>query len=482
MARSGSAGPQAASRQVLAFRVGERRLALPASQVAEVLRPPAITRVPHAPVSLLGVANLRGEVMPVIALARLLGDEEGQTAARSRVVVLDRAPPIGLAVDEVSDLAQSGEASGAQGLTVLEDGVARLIDLDALLKQAFAIEARPQRKADSRPEVAAPADATPQISVLGFSLAGQAYALPLEQVREVLPVPGEIAVLPLSDAAMLGVVALRGALLPIVSTRVLLGLPPQALEGDERIVVIAIGASRIGLLVDRLNAILRTTEAFVGAVPKVLNRGAGEAKIEAILRTGDGGLVSILSAEHLFRDESMRQILEDGRQGDADVSADAEGESDQLLIFQLGDEHYGLPIASVREVVSLPETLTRVPRAPAFVAGVMSLRGELIPVVDQRQRFAVQGAAPKGRQRVIVTTFGELTAGFVVDAVSEILAVPRERQQATPQIAADGSRLFDRVVQVDGDGRMILLVDPREMLDRAEADLLQSMAKASAPS
>src|SRR5205085_71395 len=137
--------------------------------------------------------------------------------------------PVGLAVDEVSDLALD-DSGGAQGLTVLEDGVARRVDLDALLQQAFAAGSRPARREGTRQAARAEhVDATPQISLLGFSLAGQAYALPLAEVREVIPAPEEIAILPRTDAAMVGVASLRGALLPIVSTRALLGLPGRAI-------------------------------------------------------------------------------------------------------------------------------------------------------------------------------------------------------------------------------------------------------------
>jgi purine-binding chemotaxis protein CheW len=465
---------------VLTFRVGSRRLAVPAAEVAEVVRRPQVTRVPQAPAALAGVTSIRGEVAPVVALARLLGEAESLATDRSRIVVLQGAPPLGLAVDEVTGLARG--AAGAGGLLVDDAGGARMLALDSLLSAEFGAlsQARGGRRA-AAPVATASTSALLEVALLGFVLAGQPYALPLEQVREVIAVPAQLAALPRTDAAMLGVTPLRGALLPVVATRVLLGLQAEAPGPEARVIVAAIGDARVGLLVDQLSSILRVPEHAIGPVPRVLNRGAGEAHIDAMLRLPDGGLVSVLAPERLFREESVAQILEDGRQKGSEMTAVADRRTGQrFLVFALGDERYGLPIEAVQEVVTLPDTLTRLPRAPAFVAGVMSLRGAPVPVVDQRQRFGVEGVHA-GRPRVVVARIGDMAVGFAVDAVSEILEAPEEALSATPELGAEASRLFDRVAQLEAGGRMILLLNPQELLQRAEADLLAGLAREAQP-
>src|SRR6201999_2939150 len=96
-----SADRASADGTVLTFRVGGRRLAAAADQVAEGIRQPRPPPVPHSPIGLAGVANVRGRVAPVISLARLLGEPE---TGAGRVIVLERADPLGLAVDEISAL------------------------------------------------------------------------------------------------------------------------------------------------------------------------------------------------------------------------------------------------------------------------------------------------------------------------------------------------------------------------------------------
>ena len=123
----------------------------------------------------------------------------------------------------------------------------------------------------------------------------------------------------------------------------------------------------------------------------------------------------------------------------------------------------------------MPERLTRVPRAPAFIEGVVNVRGRVIPVIDQRRRFGAEGAA-SDKRRLIVTSIDGRPAAFVVDSVNEIVSAPAGAISPSPELTADAARLFDRVVNLQLDGRLILLVDPKELLDRAERDLLAAMA------
>ena len=471
------AGQEAA---VLVFRVADCSFALEASRVAEVVRRPPVTRVPYAPQSLTGVASLRGEVIPVVALGRLLG-LEGAAPESGRLIVLEGAQPLGLAVDEVVGL-RAGEA---QGLVMTEGGVARTVQLESLLEGELASAFRRDkaRRPRSAPSAGATTVQSNDVAMLGFVLAGQPYALPLERVREVVAPPPDLVALPRTDEAMIGIASIRGALTPIVSTRVLLGLPGAELDAASRIALVAIGDARVGLAVDRVTAILRAPQSAVGPVPRVLNRGAGEASIAAMLRTAEGGLVSIVEPEQLFREESVAQILQDGRGKAELMSADQEAASfERFVIFTLGEESYGLEITAVEEVVALPETLARLPKAPDYVRGVMNLRGAVVPVIDQRRRFDTPIQDEAARPRVIIVRLGELLAGFAVDGVSQILEIPKAQLSATPELAGEANRMFERAAQIEQDGRIILLVNPRELLQRAERDLLASLTASAGTS
>src|SRR4051812_16904722 len=88
----------------LTFRSEGRLYALPAASVSEVMRMPPLARVPQAPRSLMGLANLRGSVLPVASVRALMGREDTAATQAARLIVLDAASPVALAVDEVTNL------------------------------------------------------------------------------------------------------------------------------------------------------------------------------------------------------------------------------------------------------------------------------------------------------------------------------------------------------------------------------------------
>jgi purine-binding chemotaxis protein CheW len=459
---------------VLTFKIAEECFGLAADEVAEIIRPREITRVPLAHVNLLGVVNHRGTVLPVISLARLLGHDTIEQQQTSRVVVVDKGALLGLLVDEVFALTQESDA--------------KRIDLDALLLQDFGRLRHVAASHTNRRRQVADLDKTgtsetkhETLALVAFPVAGQEYALPLESVVEVMALTADIAVVPHTDQVMAGVTAFHGGLLPLVSLRALLGLSTDDFDPRRaRVIVTRVGASRVGLLADGANAILRVGDEVIDPVPSVLTRGAGEAQIDAICRL-DGGrrLVSILSPTNLFDRATASRFLADAELGATQMPAST-GHGEQFVVFALGDEQYGLPIAAVDEVVRRPDTLTRVPRAPAFVEGVMNLRGKVVPVIDQRLRFASAGVGGR-RRRVVIITIDGLQAGFAVDSISEIISAMPQELTTAPELSADGVQVFDRVVRLERDRRMILLVDPKALLDRAERDLLVAIADATQP-
>jgi len=460
------AAPEDSAGQALTFRAAGERLAIGAGRVREVIRRPKLTRVPLAPPGVAGLANLRGAVIPVVSVAALLGT--GGDAGANRIIVVESPDTVGLLVDEVAALVPLDSVGSAKV-------GARLIDSAALLGAAFsaAPAARGQGRVQRVP--AAAVSTAERQAFLSFGLGGQIFALPLGSVREALALPKNIAAVPRTDDAMLGVMPLRDQLLPVLSLPVLLGLEPR---GDvSRIIVVALGGTRVGLAVETVQGILRVTDAEIDPVPTILTRGDGEARICAICRV-DGGqrLVSILSTDHLLKDGLTGQLAREEEEGSA-MTTTSEAETEQFVVLRLGEERYGMPIASVDEVVALPAKLTRLPRAPAFVEGVFSLRGQVIPVIDQRQRFGVSGDEAR-RPRVLVVRVGETQVGFLVDEVTEVLRVAAGQMRDAPEIGTARARVIDRIVNLEGEAEMIPIIDPQELLDRAERDILAEFQRA----
>jgi purine-binding chemotaxis protein CheW len=484
-----------ASHRFLTFRSEGRLYALPAGLIAEVIRMPAIARVPQGPKSLLGLANLRGSVLPVASVRAILGRSETTTTPSSRLIVLDGASPVALSVDEVAALVNIDETkiSSADAELAAEAGehlkgtfrhdanVAKILDIEKLLQQAFSFNVSRQKSLASAPRVveAMPADVIRQ-RLVTFNVADQEYALNLDVVREIVLAPEELTSIPGSGEAVRGVMAYRDAILPLLSLRALLGLP-DGTQSREKVLVTAIGGVQVGLVADRTRAIFSVDPALVEPTPSVINaRLGGETKIKSIYRAENGRLISILAPEQLFREEVMLRLA----QADApirskvmDTSRDAQAQDLRFLIFRLGDDEFALPIDAVDEVARVPEQITRLPKTPKFLEGVVNLRGEVLPVVDQRRRFDMPARDASADRRLVVVRTERHRAGLIVDSVSEVLRCGSQALKPAPDLTGDALALVRSVINLESAGRIILLLDPLELLSRAERGLLDGFAK-----
>jgi purine-binding chemotaxis protein CheW len=484
---------------LLVFQLAGESFGLRLNVVAEIIRPPALAHMPLVPPSLLGLANLRGVVMPVVSLRALLHLPDVATGRSTRVIVVRGDNPVGFVVDGIqgllavaTDQLEKDDAGIDADGSVLLDGVIKgaegdspikLLSPSRLLHGQFVRLGTSSTPTETRTSLAKSAPAgTPAkalISLLSFYLGQQEYALPIDRVREIIPLPAHVSELPRPETAVLGVVTLRDRLLPLVSLRTLLGLP----IGDEhrprgKVVVMSIGEGTVGIAIDATREILRLDPDMVDPAPTLLTRGDGDAEITSICRL-DGGrrLVALLSPDRLFRSELVQRILDEQAASEPGLQPETNAMADeQFIIFRLGNQDYGIPIASVSEIARPPDHITRLPKSPAFIDGVMNLRGSVVPIVDLRRRFDLNGTEQLGSRRILMLAIGGVTAGFLVDNVSRIMKVPADAIRPAPELSPEQMRLISRLINLEASDQLILLVDPAQLLDQVEADLLAKFA------
>jgi len=135
----------------------------------------------------------------------------------------------------------------------------------------------------------------------------------------------------------------------------------------------------------------------------------------------------------------------------------------QFISFTIGDEEYGVDIMAIREIKGWTAT-TELPNTPAFIRGVINLRGAIVPILDLRARFSAQRTDASDRHVIIVVAVGTRVAGILVDAVADIITVPTEGIQPIPQLDhTDAAGFLAGLVTVDG--RMVALMDLDRIFD-----------------
>ena len=501
---SAESSAQLSVRQFVTFAVGEEMFAVPMDPVQEIIRVPEVSRLPLAPPALEGLSNLRGRVLPIVSLRRLFGADERALDDASRALVINLGTPLGFVVDRVASVVnvEPGQVEPADGVRSLAraefltgvikrplaDGGTELLlvlDFAQLIAEQFS-QVRRGGHATLRDGAAAgdtavaQARAADEQRLVSFTVAEQEYAVDIAAVQEIVQAPTQWTLLPNAPAHVLGLMSLRQRLLPLVSLRSLFGLPDQPMSEQHRVVVIALpGNAQVGLVTDAVKEVLSVPAAQTERMPAALTAGGELDEFASMCRLDDGKrLVSVIAADRLLGLAALRAAGEAGTAHDpvaAQIAEDTmsstqhDGDDTQAVIFRLGAEEFGVPIMSVQEIVRVPEALTRVPKTPAFVEGVINLRGTVLPVIDQRSRLGLDAIARNDRQRIMVFTLHGVRTGFIVDSVAEVLRVPRAQIEPAPALSDEQSRLIRQVANLDGGKRLVMLIDPDQLLAGGEA-------------
>jgi len=164
---------------------------------------------------------------------------------------------------------------------------------------------------------------------------------------------------------------------------------------------------------------------------------------------------------------------------DSNVSTSGNDRGGKYLTFMLGGGCYGVEIMRVREIIGVMP-ITCVPRMPAFIKGVINLRGKVIPVVDLRLKFGMEEAAHTSQTCIIVVQVDRSEVGVVVDKVCEVLDIDSQDVDSTPSFGGEGRIDFILGIAKTGERVTILLDISRVLGEQGICDGIASAAEAPA--
>ena len=149
----------------------------------------------------------------------------------------------------------------------------------------------------------------------------------------------------------------------------------------------------------------------------------------------------------------------------------------EVLVFVLGSEEYGVDILKVQEIRGY-EKVTPIPKAPAYLKGIVNLRGAIVPLVDMRVRFGLAEPRYDATTVVVILRVAGRIIGLVVDAVSDVVHLTPQEVKEAPGLGSvvDSSFLAGLATR---DDRMILLLDIEKLLSSGEMNLLVQVSEAA---
>jgi purine-binding chemotaxis protein CheW len=493
--------------QLVTFYLAGEEFGLPISKVKEIVSVPVITRLPKAPDYIEGIANLRGNILPLVNLRLLFGLPSEEKTEDTRAVVVEiNGRAMGIIVDRVMEVMNvdnghiapppaisksSVDANYLQGVARLNHGkrLVLLLDAESLLPSIEFSQSKLDKVDESVfAATEAIADKTlHETQLVTFRLGSEEFAINIMHVQEIIRMT-ELSKIPNAPEFVEGVLSLRDQLLPIVNLRKKFNMPLVEVTEDSRVIVMNLDKNSVGILVDSMSEVLMIDNKTIEGLPSFMNDMQTE-QLNGVAKLQDGKrLIMIMDVEKVLSINEFNQIQsevetsegnsessnESGDAGDSDVKTGAEQsiavnantDEDQYVTFEIGKERFGVNISQVQEIIWLTD-ITHVPNVRNYIEGVVNLRGNVLPVMDIRKRFHLAEIERTDSSSIVVVDVDSRKTGVIVDAVSNVMRLNRNAIEPPPPIIAGLDASFVKGVgKIKNDERMLIILNLEEVVAR----------------
>jgi purine-binding chemotaxis protein CheW len=306
--------------------------------------------------------------------------------------------------------------------------------------------------------------------LVSFVLGEEEYGLDIMRVKEIIRMP-EIVHVPKAPFGVEGVVSIRSNLLPILNLRRIFGLEDVSATDSTRILVVDIGDISAGIMVDCVSEVMRVPAKVIDETPAMLATEDGD-QISGVAKLEKGDrLILILDPDRILSRNELKMVTKiKGIQKETEEANVAKQliDEEQLVTFRLGAEEYAIKITLVQEINRMTE-ITRVPKAPSYIEGIVNLRGNVIPALDLRKRFSMDTIERTDSNRIIIVDIGGVKTGIIVDAVSEVLRLERSAIAPPPAVTLGGieTSFIEGVGKLNNGQRMVMILNLPELLSLA---------------
>ncbi|KZL92340.1 chemotaxis protein CheW [Clostridium magnum] len=477
-----------AERQLVTFHIGNDEFGADIMNVKAIVRVSEITKVPNSPHYVEGVCNLRGSVLPVIdATARLnVRKIDKEREKDSRILVVDiNGKTTGVIVDKVSEvmristteieetpsIMKNANMDYLSGIVKLNNGK-RLIMLLDLMKvldieeiegfNLFENEATLKNK-NSSSEI----EKIKEEQLVSFIIDKEEYGLDIMQVKEIIRV-SEIVKVPNLGEYIEGVVSLRDSILPILDLRKYFCMEDVQVTDRTRILVVDIGEFTCGLMVDKVSEVLRISRDVIQSPPNMFSKDQGD-QLKGIAKLEDGKrLILLLDPVKLVESDKLLDVEKLRKNSYEQETKSIEKQlmdDEQVVTFKLANEEFAVKINYVQEINRMTK-ITKVPRAPYFIDGIVNLRGNIIPVMDLRKLFNLPEKEITDSNRIIIVDLQNKKTGIIVDSVTEVLRFGKKLIELPPDILCDDidKKYIEGIGKLSDGNRMIVILNLNKVI------------------
>jgi len=306
-----------------------------------------------------------------------------------------------------------------------------------------------------------------------FMLGEDEFGASIMDVKEIIRVP-DITKVPNAPDYVDGACNLRGNILPIIDGRTRFNLERKQKDENSRVLVIEVGGKATGVVVDKVSEVMRVNTTDIEEPPHIVKNVEADY-LEGVVKLDNGNrlimlldVVSALSVTNTGKDHGIEFEESSQKISSTENSTNAESvDEDQLVSFLLDKEEYAMGIMMVKEIIRVPP-IVKVPNCESYIEGVVSIRNNLLPIINLRTYFGMDHIDISDYTRILVVDMGSFTAGIMVDKISEVLRVPVNAIQPPPQFSTQSVEQLKGVAKLNNGKRMILILEPSKMISADE--------------
>lgn len=473
-----------------------------ASRVRGVVKKPGVRRVPGAPSFIEGVTALDGRIVPVLnpVIRLALSRETSRTPSDqpsndglSLLMVEIGNVLYGLTVDQVLDI-RDFPASAMEPVNPVirhndfpfiaamaktgtkKEQLIYLLNIDDVIFSGLDIRKKAREQYDHfsgrLKDKLTPHVARTETKYLIFSTGRERLGIASSQLKSVYPI-SLVAQLPDTGRhGPAGLLTTDNGTLPVLNLAQKIGMDQAPAPRDGQVVVVS-GPYSYGLLVDEVKEFLRLAPEQIKPVPAGM--GPGEtAHIKGFVMAEDNkGIITLLHASKLLSDQEINDFSqrEDIQMTPLPPQTDHTPQADlvPLLLTGVADMRFAVPIDAVSQVIRIDD-VKPVPRAPSHIRGLITVRGEPLPLMHLHRRLNMETALPAGpeqKNRAVVIQTETLSFAVEVDEVSGIVKVSRDKLTALPEIIRNvDTRFLSGLVLLDETDQSAMVLDVDALMDR----------------
>lgn len=435
------------------FYLNQSEFALSVTFVQEVINPPDnYSTMPLAPNYLKGLLNLRGTIIPVIDIKRVLDlKEEGNNREQKIAIVCLNENLVGLLFDktgevfrsrpeEQSNFTDENEQSVIKGVFKKDDGkrIVQILDVNSI----FCLRSIPKKDKKQRMGEYAKNRRGKRRQAISFFVGPAKCSLEICDIQEILMIK-KVNASALAVGNCIGAFDLRGATVPVIDFAALLNYrevdsTAEAMLGDRRVVVMKIEKELFGLLVDKVDSIITFYDDDLKKFPILATERM--EMVKGCISSLDKEDVLLLDDKKILTDDEILRITH-GHSKLYSSQTETDSKNSKLknntrrtfITFSI-EQEYAVNISDVREIIDLPPTLMTPPGMPAHYRGMANLRGEMVMIVDSRAMYNIKNKDNEGDSKILIFKMEDLHFGLLVDSVQSIVSFSDNEKVKLPEL------------------------------------------------